>query len=192
MEYGGTGLGLAISSNLVRMMGGTLEVKSRLGEGSEFYFTLPLPFADVSDIPPGKRSEKVQPDERDFSGKRVLVVEDNEMNRDIARSLLEMHGFVVETAVNGKLAVDAFVSHPAGFYDAILMDVRMPVMDGLEATKNIRISGKEDARSVPIIAMTANAFDEDTRQSIASGMNGHLSKPVDMTLLLDTLAEYLM
>ena len=128
----------------------------------------------------------------DFSGKRVLVVEDNEMNREIAISLLEMHGFVVETAVNGKLAVDAFLSHPAGHYDAILMDVRMPVMDGLEATKNIRVSGKEDARSVPIIAMTANAFDEDTRQSIASGMNGHLSKPVDMTLLLDTLAEYLV
>ena len=141
---------------------------------------------------PLKRSEKIQLDKRDFSGKRVLVVEDNEMNREIAISLLEMHGFVVETADNGKLAVDAFLSHPAGHYDAILMDVRMPVMDGLEATKNIRISGREDARSVPIIAMTANAFDEDTRQSIASGMNGHLSKPVDMTLLLDTLAEYLV
>lgn len=192
MAYGGTGLGLAISSNLVRMMGGTLEVKSRLGEGSEFYFTLPLPFASVSDVLPLKRSEKIQLDKRDFSGKRVLVVEDNEMNREIAISLLEMHGFVVETADNGKLAVDAFLSHPAGHYDAILMDVRMPVMDGLEATKNIRISGREDARSVPIIAMTANAFDEDTRQSIASGMNGHLSKPVDMTLLLDTLAEYLV
>ncbi len=192
MAYGGTGLGLAISSNLVRMMGGTLEVKSRLGEGSEFYFTLPLPFADVSKMPHGKRAGKALPDERDFSGRRVLVVEDNEMNRDIAFSLLEMHGFVVETAVNGKLAVDAFVSHPAGYYDAVLMDVRMPVMDGLEATKHIRVSGKEDARSVPIIAMTANAFDEDTRQSIASGMNGHLSKPVDISLLLDTLAEYLM
>lgn len=192
MQYGGTGLGLAISSNLVRMMGGTLEVKSRLGEGSEFYFTLPLPFADVSDTLPAKNTPEKAPDNRpDLSGKRVLVVEDNEMNREIAVAILEMNGFVVETAENGKLAVDAFVSHPAGYYDAILMDVRMPVMDGLEATKHIRISGKEDARSVPIIAMTANAFDEDTRQSIASGMNGHLSKPVDTSLLLNTLAGYL-
>lgn len=193
MTYGGTGLGLAISSNLVRMMGGTLEVKSEPGKGSEFYFTLPLPFAEVSETPVGKPlPERASSGKMDFSGKRVLVVEDNEMNREIATSLLEMNGFVVETAINGKLAVDAFVSHPAFYYDAILMDVRMPVMDGLEATKNIRVSGKEDARSVPVIAMTANAFDEDTRQSIASGMNGHLSKPVDVGLLLKTLGTYLM
>lgn len=193
VQYGGTGLGLAISSNLVRMMGGTLEVKSRLGEGSEFYFTLPLPFADVSDKPVGlEASGKELSDKPDFSGKRVLVVEDNEMNRDIATSLLEMNGFEVETAVNGKLAVDAFVSRPEYYYDVILMDVRMPVMDGLEATKNIRVSGKADARSIPIIAMTANAFDEDTRQSLQSGMNGHLSKPVDIHLLLKTLAAYLV
>lgn len=193
LQYGGTGLGLAISSNLVRMMGGTLEVKSRVGEGSEFHFTLPLPLADVSDMPVGKDSPgNAKTDHAGFAGKRVLVVEDNEMNREIATTLLEMNGFGVETAVNGKLAVDAFVSHPPGHYDAILMDVRMPVMDGLEATKNIRISGKADARSVPIIAMTANAFDEDTRQSIQSGMNGHLSKPVDINLLLKTLEEYVM
>ena len=192
MQYGGTGLGLAISGNMVRMMGGTLEVKSRPGEGSEFYFTLPLPFAEASDLPVTRQPvDHVSSGTHDFSGRRVLVVEDNEMNRDIARELLEMHGFMVETAANGKLAVEAFASHPSGYYDAILMDVRMPVMDGLEATKHIRISGRADARSVPIIAMTANAFDEDTRESIQSGMNGHLSKPVDIRLLLGTLAEYI-
>ncbi|EEO27832.2 ATP-binding protein [Oxalobacter paraformigenes] len=187
MRYGGTGLGLTISSSLVKMMGGSLEVESEPGKGSEFYFTLPLKLAGEWRDLEAKKPVEEPVVSRDFSGKRVLVVEDNELNREIAVSLLEMHGFAVETAENGQLALDAFLSRPAGYYDVILMDVRMPVMDGLEATRQIRVSGKDDARSVPVIAMTANAFDEDLKQTLQSGMNGHLSKPVDVERMLKVL-----
>lgn len=191
IRYGGTGLGLTISGSLVKMMGGSLEVESEPGKGSDFYFTLPLKLAGEWQDLEMKKPEKKTGVSRVFSGKRVLVVEDNELNREIAVSLLEMHGFEVETAENGALAVEMFRTHPAGHYDAILMDVRMPVMDGLEATRQIRLSGKEDARRVPIVAMTANAFDEDSRQSLQSGMNGHLSKPVDVERMLEMLAAYI-
>lgn len=191
-HYGGTGLGLTIAGSLVRMMGGSLDVVSEPGNGSEFFFTLPLRYAEEQSAVARPKPAVSASVPRDFSGKRILVVEDNDLNREIAVTLLQMQGFTVETAENGKAALDAFVSHPVGFYDAILMDVRMPVMDGLEATRQIRLSGKEDARRIPVIAMTANAFDEDTRESLQSGMNGHLSKPVDVALMLKVLGDYLL
>ena len=183
VKYGGTGLGLAISSRLVQMMGGTLGVRSVLGEGSEFYFTLTLPIGKLD----GQRPRSREPEHHDFHGKRLLVVEDNLLNQEIAQSLLEMEGFLVETAENGQAALDAFGNHEPGYYDAVLMDIRMPVMDGIEATRRIRTMERPDSRTIPIIAMTANAFDQDSRKSLDSGMNGHLSKPIRVEELLRML-----
>lgn len=175
-QYGGTGLGLAISSSLVKMMGGNLEVQSKVGEGSEFYFTLPYRLASEQDVP--VNSDKSA--EVDFSSKRILLAEDDELNTQIAVTLLEKEQLTVDTAENGRIAADMFIDSPEGYYDAILMDIRMPVMDGIEATKLIRQADRHDAKTVPIIAMSANAFDEDMKKSIDCGMNGHLSKPIDM------------
>ena len=183
VKYGGTGLGLAISSRLVQMMGGTLGVRSVLGEGSEFYFTLTLPIGKLD----GQRPRSREPEHHDFHGKRLLVVEDNLLNQEIAQSLLEMEGFLVETAENGQAALDAFGNHEPGYYNAVLMDIRMPVMDGIEATRRIRTMERPDSRTIPIIAMTANAFDQDSRKSLDSGMNGHLSKPIRVEELLRML-----
>ena len=117
----------------------------------------------------------------------MLVVEDNLLNQEIAQSLLEMEGFLVETAENGQAALDAFGNHEPGYYNAVLMDIRMPVMDGIEATRRIRTMERPDSRTIPIIAMTANAFDQDSRKSLDSGMNGHLSKPIRVEELLRML-----
>lgn len=185
-RYGGTGLGLSISDRLVRMMGGVLNVESEVGKGSEFYFTLPLRYGEDSQTNRPSKPEAVK--KMDFTGKRLLLAEDNELNREIAVTLLQMNGFEVETAANGARAVESFVNSPAGRFDAILMDIRMPVMDGLEATKRIRSTDKPDAKTIPIIAMTANAFDEDAKISMECGMNGHLTKPLDTQRLFGTLA----
>lgn len=182
---GGTGLGLSISSRLVQMMGGTLAVRSQAGKGSEFYFTLSLEYAaQETGEAVVEKTHKPLPD---FHGFRVLLAEDNELNREIAQTLLEMNGFAVDSAVNGQEALDKFCAEEPGWFDAILMDIRMSVMDGLEAARCIRTSGRPDARQVPIIALSANAFDEDTKKSIASGMDGHLSKPIEVELLLEAL-----
>lgn len=189
-EYGGTGLGLSISSRLVQMMGGTLGVKSILSQGSEFYFTLYFDYA--GEVPELVNREQGQEEERfDFSGRRILLAEDNELNREIAETLLRMEGFEIECAKDGKKALDLFIRKRPGYFDAVLMDIRMPVMDGLEATKKIRTSGKKDARTIPIIAMTANAFDEDMKKSLESGMDGHLSKPIEIREVLKKLEEVL-
>ena len=184
---GGTGLGLSISSRLVQMMGGTLEVSSEPGRGSEFFFTLTLDYAPA---PPAPAPQQPAP-QRDFRGRTILLAEDNELNREIGQTILEMNGFQVVCAADGREALDLFCGSPAGRFDAILMDIRMPVMDGLEATRRIRTSSLAGARTIPIIALTANAFDEDSKTSIASGMNGHLSKPVQVDRLLALLAECL-
>lgn len=126
-----------------------------------------------------------------LEGCRVLLVEDNSLNVEIAQTLMEMRGFIVEVAYNGQEAIDKYVSNEPGYYEVILMDIRMPVMDGLEAAKKIRGMGRADSESIPIIAMTANAFDEDMNKSIENGMNGHLTKPIDMKLLFDTIVKLL-
>lgn len=184
-KYGGTGLGLSISDSFVKMMGGMLEVKSEPGEGSEFFFTLPMKISEKT-IP---AEEKRVFGPEDLKGKRVLLAEDDEMNVLIAKTLIEKDGITVETAENGKIAVDMFLASETGYYDAVLMDIRMPEMDGLEAARRIRSSGKADARTVPIVAMTANAFDEDMKKSVECGMNGHLSKPIDMNRIRSLLGK---
>ena len=176
-RYGGTGLGLSISARLVQIMGGKLEVESEPGQGACFHFTLTLPYAEPE---PEEAQEPETDDGQDFTGKRLLVVEDNEINREIAVTLLGQWGFVTEEAVNGKEAVEMFIKAPVHYYDGILMDIKMPVMDGLQATRAIRIAGKEDSICVPIIAMSANAFSEDMKKSMESGMNGHLVKPIEV------------
>jgi CheY-like chemotaxis protein len=128
--------------------------------------------------------------EIDFAGKRVLLAEDNEINAEIAKNLLEIKKCAVDIADNGAVAIETFTTTPVGYYDAILMDIRMPIMDGLEATKVIRAMKKADSATVPIIAMTANAFQEDVKMSLDSGMNAHLAKPIDPVMLYDTLAKY--
>lgn len=180
-KYGGTGLGLAISSSLVRLLGGTLEVKSVLGEGSEFYFTLPM---KTTEAPP--ETDDDSGENTDVTGKRILIAEDDDLNAEIAQTLIGDHGIITERAENGQIAVDMFEASPVGYYDAILMDIRMPILDGIEATKRIRGSDKPDSMTVPIVAMTANAFDEDMKKSVECGMNGHLTKPIDMRRILET------
>lgn len=175
-KYGGTGLGLAISSAYVSMMGGKLSVSSKLGEGSDFYFDLELPIADESRIE-DKSDANLQVS---IEGMRILLAEDDEMNRMIAVKLLENDGLIVETAEDGAVAVRKFEQSEVGYYDAVLMDIRMPNMDGLEATKKLRSLNKKDAKTIPVIALTANAFDEDIKKSAQCGMNGHLSKPIDI------------
>lgn len=186
-NYGGTGLGLSISSRLVLLMGGTLEVKSAPDRGSCFFFTLRLPCSSEEEIltDGGKKREILF----DPHGKRLLLAEDNELNLEIAQEILSGHGFLVETASDGREAVEQFGGHEAGYYDAVLMDIRMPVMDGMEATRRIRTMGRKDSRTIPIIAMTANAFDEDMKKSLENGMNGHLSKPIEVEKLFKMLAE---
>lgn len=186
LHSGGTGLGLAISSRLVQMMGGELEVDSEAGKGSEFYFTLSLPYGVQQ---PAVREQEEKIDTGFFAGKRLLVVEDNDINLEIATEILAMHGFLVESAVNGQEALERYRSQEPFYYDAVLMDIQMPVLDGIEATKRIRIMGRPDSRCLPIIAMTANAFDEDSRKSLENGMNGHLCKPIQVEELLRTLCR---
>lgn len=183
---GGTGLGLAISSHLVNLMGSIIELESEPGKGSNFFFCIIMKNGYNDELPEIQASGA---GDAGLSGKRVLLVDDNELNIEIAQTLLELNGLVVETAFDGKEAVEKFRDQKAYYYDMILMDIRMPVMNGLEATKYIRRLDKEDAATIPIVAMTANAFDEDMKKSIESGMNGHLSKPVDIKELLKTMKK---
>lgn len=185
-SFGGTGLGLAISCQLVRLMGGELQVRSTPGQGADFYFS--LSFEMAGELTTGHKTEL--PPSAPLSG-RILLVEDNELNREIAQEILMMHGFDVESAGDGSQAVKLFHDNPTGYFNAILMDIRMPVMDGFEATRQIRTMDKADSRTVPIISMTANAFDEDMKQSMESGMNGHLTKPIDVEKLIETLRQWM-
>ncbi len=185
-KYGGTGLGLAISNNLVHLMGGNLEVKSQENVGSAFSFTLTFHTFQEEFL-----VEEEQENTISLEGKQILVVEDNPLNAEIAQTLLEMDGCVVTIVHNGQEAVDIFEQKPENTFDCILMDIRMPVMNGMEATRHIRTSGKGDARTIPIIALSANAFDEDTKKSIECGMNGHVAKPIDVEMLHNVLYKVL-
>ncbi len=182
----GTGLGLTISNRLVHMMGGEIELESTPGKGSTFKFVILLESAEsVKD----ESEQNQQP--ISFENFHILVVEDNELNREIICELLEDYGFIVDTAFDGQQAVDKLEENEPGTYDLVLMDIMMPVMDGMEASRTIRHSKRQDLRKIPIVAMTANAFDEDMKKSMECGMNGHLSKPVEMDKLLDTFKTIL-
>ncbi|MBD9248045.1 MAG: response regulator [Clostridiales bacterium] len=183
--YQGTGLGLAITKELVERMGGTIDFTSKEGEGTTFFLTIPF------DIDPdaAQTMETEQPEAQNFSivGRNILVVEDNDLNMEISRFLLENEGASVTEAWNGKEAVELFARSAPGHFDVILMDVMMPEMDGLEATRRIRAMDRPDAKTVPIIAMTANAFSDDIQRSREAGVNEHLSKPLDLPLLLQAI-----
>ena len=184
----GTGLGLAIVKRLVEMMGGEIEIFSELGKGTEVVVSLKLQITDVSNV---KTSAVKAKAEVDFAGKRLLLVEDNEMNREIASAILSELGFVIEQAENGAIAVDKVANSADGYFDIILMDLQMPVMDGYKATSEIRSLPNKALSGIPIVAMTANAFDTDRQRCLEVGMNAHVSKPIDVDRLCETLAEFL-
>jgi signal transduction histidine kinase/ActR/RegA family two-component response regulator len=183
-EIHGTGLGLAICKSLISMMHGTIQVDSEPGKGS--CFTIDIPLRSAEDKPPEQLSETCTEDICDFHGRKVLLAEDNELNMEIARHVLERVNLQVDSAENGKIACDMFAASPEGKYCAVLMDIRMPEMDGLKATRAIRAMKRRDA-SVPIIAMSANAFEEDIREALENGMNAYTTKPIDVQQLYRTL-----
>ena len=185
--YQGTGLGMAIVKGLVEQMHGSIEVGSTLGVGSTFTITIPFEIAESVEVKPARRNDVEQ---ADIHGLCLMLAEDNDLNAEIARMLLEDAGVIVTVVGDGQQAVSLFREEPAGTFDVILMDVMMPVMDGLTATKTIRALDRPDARTIPIIAMTANAFEEDAKKCLAAGMNAHLAKPLDIGKLIATIAQY--
>ena len=181
----GTGLGLTIAKNIIEMMGGKIEVHSVVGEGSQFTVTLrlriqnrPLPFAIDSEDTLSKLMEQT-----------ILLVEDNEINLEIETEILQGIGFQVETATNGSIAIDKIASSMPGEFALILMDIQMPIMDGRQAAKAIRKLKNPALARIPIIALSADAFESDKRKSIESGMDAHLTKPIDVPLLLETIVK---
>lgn len=186
-NYGGTGLWLAISKNLAVLMGGDIVVESTPGVGTVFTAKVCLE-PSKGDLGDTQKHKLAHPNmEIDFTGKRILLVEDHELNIMVATRLLENKNATVDVAVNGQLGFEQFHKSTLRYYDAILMDIRMPVMDGIETTMAIRKLEREDAKTIPIIAMTANAFDEDVQKSLQAGMTAHLAKPIDPQLLYQTL-----
>ena len=183
----GTGLGMAITKNLVEAMGGTIDVESELGQGSCFEVLIDLRIAEDRFVSSAEQVEKDEPAGNVLKGMRFLCAEDNELNAEILMELLKIEGAECTICENGKRVLEAFEQSVPGDYDMILMDVQMPVMNGYEATKAIRRSSHELAKTIPIIAMTANAFSEDIQHSLAAGMNAHVSKPVEMKVLEKTI-----
>ena len=182
-----TGLGLAIVKKLLDAMGGSINAVSKKGEGSTF--TVGLPFKFVRDEEEDNAVATVTPD--DNYGHRILLVDDIELNRLLAETILEESGFSVETVADGCDAVEAFAKHPPGYYDLVLMDIQMPVMNGYEATRAIRSLDRPDAKVLPIIALSANSRDEDKRMSMESGMNYHIAKPFDVVQLIAAVNKYI-
>ena len=183
-NYTGTGLGMSIVKQLIDKMGGTISVESELGEGSCFTVVIPFEIDHEASL---KQSEEAE--NADISGLNIMVAEDNELNMEIIEFLLTEQGAHVEKVQNGQEALDKFEGSEPGTYDVILMDLMMPVMDGISATKAIRASKHAEAETIPIIAMTANAFYEDERKCLDAGMNAHLAKPLDMKMVVSTIAE---
>lgn len=191
-KYGGTGLGMAITDQLVHLMGGQILVESLPGKGSDFtvYLTLPQAEADEQASVTGRAEDQNQYEDA-FQGCRILMAEDNDINAMIAVELLEGMGAKVDVAQNGQLALEAFQAKPEHYYDFILMDVQMPVLDGRAATRALRALDRSDATEIPIFALSADAFIEDERLSMESGMNGHYSKPIDFIALRRNVGAYL-
>lgn len=185
-KFQGTGIGMSIVKSFVDMMGGTIAITSELGMGSTFNVQIPL---DIDKNPQIQERTDKQEASCSLAGMNVLLAEDNELNAEIAQTLLESEGIIVTRAADGNEAVELYVSRPAGNFDAILMDIMMPGMDGYEATRAIRLSEKVDAADIPIIALTANAFAEDAKAAHDAGMNAHLPKPLDFTKLKSILAS---
>ena len=186
-SYEGTGLGMPIAKSLVDKMGGTLEVESEKGIGTTF--TMRIPFKKAAEQPSEEQKQEA-PDIELVKGMHVLLAEDNKLNMEIAQFFLNTAGITSKCVLNGKEAVEAFEASAVHEYDAVLMDIMMPFMDGMEATQKIRALEREDAGTVPIIAMTANAFVEDKKQAMAAGMTDYITKPLQMELLLHLLAKY--
>lgn len=185
-QYKGTGLGMAIVKELLERMGGTIQIDSVENQGTTIHVVIPFEIAEES----AAVQEMSELPKENLSGRRILLVEDNELNREIAAFLLKDEGISVTEAEDGQQAVECFLKMPEGYYDAVLMDIMMPVMDGYQATRAIRGSGKKDAEMIPIIAMTANAFAEDKRKTMEAGMDAHLSKPINVPELMDTIRKF--
>ena len=183
----GTGLGMAITKNIVDLMGGTIHLTSKQGEGSEFIVTLECELANKTVQNKQSSCPKAEKKHLDYSGKKVLLVEDNELNREIATEILKSLGMKVDCAADGMEAVEIMSSEAGNQYDMIFMDIQMPKMDGYTATREIRTLKDMKKANVPIIAMTANAFDEDRKKAIKAGMNGHIAKPIDLDVILQNL-----
>lgn len=194
----GTGLGMAITKNIVDMMGGTIEVNTAPGRGTEFVIRLLLALQEeppaVQEAVYQETAEQETEEQRpavDFSTKRLLLVDDVEINREIASIQLEDLGFTIETAVNGREAVDKVAASEHGYYDAVLMDIQMPVMNGYDAARAIRKLDDEALAGIPVIAMTADAFSEDVKKAFDAGMNAHIAKPIDINIVINVLSEIL-
>lgn len=184
--YSGTGLGMSIVKKIIDRMNGTIVVTSKEGEGSTFVITLPFEIAEKPEEIPAEMDGEVN-----IAGLHLLLAEDNELNAEISRTLLEDEGAITTIVNDGQQAVDIFSRNKPGTFDAILMDIMMPEMDGLSATKAIRALDREDAKTIPIIAMTANAFDEDEKKCMEAGMNAHLVKPLDIQKMKEAVCRYL-
>jgi CheY-like chemotaxis protein len=185
-RYGGTGLGLAISQNLVQAMGGNIEVSGALGSGSVFSFTIAMKKGEPQ-LPSDMDVDPAKP--IDWGGHHLLLVEDIEINRMIFRELLSDTHIDIDEAENGEAALAAFESKPEGYYDVIMMDIMMPIMDGYEATRRIRALPRSDAARISIVAMTANAYNEDILKAREAGMNAHIAKPLDIDQVIRRIGE---
>lgn len=197
-QFGSTGLGMAITKNIIQLMNGEIAVESEKGVGSTFTITVTLKdarqgvFTDDTGTSSGSGESREQESGEEaggLAGLRVLIAEDMEMNAELMGDILDLEDVEHEWAENGQHALELFSGKPAGYFDAILMDIRMPIMDGLQATRAIRTLDRPDAKSIPIIAMSANAFAEDVQLSLQAGMNAHLSKPVDTDRLFEELRK---
>ncbi|MBR5768741.1 MAG: response regulator, partial [Clostridia bacterium] len=183
-EIQGTGLGMAITKSFVDLMGGTIDVNTKRGEGTEF--VIKLTFDKGKEVAAEKKEVAA-----DFSGARLLLTDDNPINLEIAKMILTKAGFTVETAENGQEALDAVKASAPGYYDAVLMDINMPVMNGLDASRAIRALEDAELAKIPIIAMTASALSEDVRAALDAGMNAHVSKPIEINKLMATISDIL-
>ena len=190
-KYGSTGIGMPITKSIVELMNGTIEVESKKGKGT--VFTVIITLGTCKDMVDTSSLENTQApatkEAADLSGQRILIAEDIPVNAEIMVMMLKTHNIEADVAENGRIAVEKFTGQPEGFYDAILMDMRMPEMNGLEAARCIRSCGKADSETIPIIALTANAFDEDAQNSMQAGLNAHLSKPVEPDILFGALKK---